>query len=129
MVALGLLLFALAALVTGGVVFADSADLSVTAFGYALPLLPIGAFFLMGTVTGLVGLVGLGLLSKGAARRRAARREARAARRERAELRAHNERLSQDLERERTNAGATADPYPVDGPATSKAGRGARHRR
>nr|MDP9101856.1 hypothetical protein [Actinomycetota bacterium] len=97
MIVLGFALFALAALVTGGVVFSDSSNIDVTAFGWTLPSLPLGVFFVLGLLTGLIGLLGLGMLANGAARGRESRRQAKLTRRRAEELRRTNERLTAEL--------------------------------
>ncbi len=118
MVALGLLLFALAALLTGGVVFSDSSSIDLTAFGVTMTAVPLAVLFVAGLLTGLVGVLGLGLLSRGAARRRALRREARLAKSEKTHLKAVNEQLSADLARERSRGAVHPEPYPA-GPAAA----------
>ena len=71
MVALGLVLLVLAVLLTLGFVLFNGGDVpGVEAFGVSLANVSVGALFLTGVVTGIVGAVGLMLILGGFARGR-----------------------------------------------------------
>ena len=71
MVAVGLVLLVLAVLLTLGIGLFNGDNVpGVEAFGVSLANVSVGALFLTGVVTGLVGAVGLALLLAGLARTR-----------------------------------------------------------
>lgn len=120
MVAFGLVLLVLAALVAAGIVLSNGDSVQADAFGVSLDNVSVGGLFLVGMVVGVVAMLGLGLMMLGAARRRAKRvavkREVRDVRGERESLAEENARLQAELER------TSATPGPAVGPPTAEPG-------
>jgi Mg2+/citrate symporter len=130
MVLLGLVLLIAATALTLAVVLPNGADVQAEAFNVSLDNVSVGGLFLVGVVTGIVGLLGLGLAIGGLTRRRrkraAAKHEVEHAQTKAHSLAEENARLQQQLERERTTspsgtpAGWHGDgtpgsqPYPSD---------------
>ncbi len=79
MVALGLVLLVLSALLTLGVVFSNTDPANAAAFGVTLSGVSIGGLFLVGVITGALAMLGLTLFLGGGLRQRhkrvAAKRE------------------------------------------------------
>jgi uncharacterized membrane protein len=69
-VAIGLVMLVLAALVTVGIVFFNGDAYSVDFFGLVISNLSIGGLFLAGVIAGVVGTAGVALLLSGGARKR-----------------------------------------------------------
>lgn len=103
MVAVGLVLIVLCALLTAGVVVTNGESVPAEAFGVSLDDVSIGGLFLVGVIVGAVAMTGLGLMLVGAARKRtkrvAVKREVRDVRGERADLAEENARLQAELDR------------------------------
>ncbi len=118
MVAVGLVLIVLCALLAAGVVLANGGSVQAEAFGVSLDKVSIGGLFLVGVVVGALAMTGLGLMLVGAARRRAkqvaVKREVRDVRGERADLAQENARLQAELER--------SAPVPTSGGAAGTSG-------
>ncbi len=70
MVALGLVLLVLAALLTLGIVFSNTDPANAAAFGVTLSNVSIGGLFLVGVITGAVAMLGLTLWLGGSVRSR-----------------------------------------------------------
>ncbi len=140
MVALGLVLLVLAALVAAGIVLSNGDSVQADAFGVSLDNVSVGGLFLVGMVVGVVAMVGLGLMLLGAARRRAKRvavkREVRDVRGERESLAEENARLQAELERTSATSGtavgaSSGEPsgtYVPRGDAPADADAPGRHR-
>jgi TRAP-type C4-dicarboxylate transport system permease large subunit len=113
MVALGLVLLVLAALLTLGIVLSNTDPANAAAFGVTLSHVSIGGLFLVGVVTGAVAMLGLTLLLGGSVRQRnkrvAAKRQVRSATGEASSLQEENARLAAELEETRRRSG----PAPV----------------
>jgi hypothetical protein len=113
MVALGLVLLVLAALLTLGIVLSNTDPANAAAFGVTLSHVSIGGLFLVGVVTGAVAMLGLTLLLGGSVRQRnkrvAAKRQVRSATGEASTLQEENARLAAELEQTRRSSG----PAPV----------------
>ena len=127
MVALGLLLILSAAVIGTGAVLDGGEKVTFELLGVTIDNVSVGAVFLAGAATMLLGVLGLWIMMKALARgrrKRSERKEATTAQRdsvseierERAELRAENERLSERLTRESrpaSSGGQSADDRPV----------------
>jgi uncharacterized protein HemX len=102
MVALGLVLLVLAALLTLGVVLSNTDPANAAAFGVSLSGVSLGGLFLVGVLTGALAMLGLGMFLGGAARKRhkrvAAKRDVRSARGEAETLAEENARLAAELD-------------------------------
>lgn len=124
MLVLGLLLIAAASVVTVGALYDGGESATVEILGRSYETTVAGVF-VVGAVTALVFMIGVWALMAGmgrSRRKRVERKEARARQREsvrsleeeRAELRAENERLSEQLAADRRSSGestsATAPP-------------------
>jgi hypothetical protein len=100
-VALGLVLLVLTALLTLGIVFSNTDPSNAAAFGVTLSNVSIGGLFLVGVITGALAMLGLTLVLGGSVRRRhkkvAARQEVRAARSDVDALAEQNARLAEQL--------------------------------
>ena len=111
MVALGLVLLVLCALVTLGIVFSNTDPANAAAFSVSLSGVSIGGLFLVGVVTGALAMLGLTLFLGGGLRKRhkrvEAKREVRAVRGEAETLAEENARLAAELETSRS-------PYPTE---------------
>ena len=118
MILLGLLLMAGCAALAADAVIQNSHAISATVFNQPISHLSLGALFVAGTVVGLLFALGLLMFTGGVGRAGRKRRErklaAREAHAETEALREHNDRLSAQLERERT-----ATPYPADSEDTT----------
>lgn len=116
MVAVGLVLLVLSALLAAGIVLSNGESVDAQAFGVSLDNVSIGGLFLVGLAVGVVAMLGLGLMLVGAARRRtkriAAKREERNVRGERETLTEENARLQAELGRSTTEAEAP-DQHPT----------------
>lgn len=103
MVAVGLVLLVLCALLAVGVVLSAGESVDADVFGVSLDRFSIGGLFLVGLIVGVIATIGLGLMLVGAARRRAkraaAKREVRHVRDERESLAEENARLQAELQR------------------------------
>lgn len=112
MIAIGLLLFVLSALVTAGIALFNSEPSNASAFGVTLSNVSIGGLFITGVITGLVGMLGLVLLLAGTARKRqrtrTAKRAASSARTAAATLTEENSRLQGQLD-----GGSVSSPGPA----------------
>jgi hypothetical protein len=113
MIILGLLLMAACAALAVDAVMQNSHAIHATVFNQPISHLSLGALFVAGAVVGLLFALGLLMFTGGIGRAGRKRRERKAAAREASTeteaLREHNERLSAQLERERTST-----PYPSD---------------
>src|SRR6476469_7460055 len=109
MVALGLVLLVLAALLTLGIVLSNTDPANAAAFGVSLSGVSLGGLFLVGVVTGAVAMLGLTLFLGGGIRRRHKRverkREVRSVRGEAETLAEENARLAAELEQTRGTGG------------------------
>jgi len=125
MIAIGLLLFVLAALLTTGITLFNGEPSNAEAFGVTLSNVSIGGLFLTGVITGVVGAVGLAMLFGGGARKRhkrvAAKREVKNARSESATLAEENARLQGQLH---DTSSTPAGNYPETTAGDSGSGRG-----
>jgi hypothetical protein len=125
MIAIGLLLFVLAALLTTGITLFNGEPSNAEAFGVTLSNVSIGALFLTGVITGVVGTVGLVMLFGGGARKRhkrvAAKREVKNARNESATLAEENARLQGQLH---DTSSTPAGKFPETSSGDSSSGRG-----
>ncbi len=123
MVAVGLVLLVLCALLAVGVVLSAGESVNADVFGVSLDRFSIGGLFLVGLIVGVLATIGLGLMLVGAARRRAkraaAKREVRHVRDERESLAEENARLQAELQRT-----AAAAPVASAGSATEDASTG-----
>ncbi len=115
MVALGLILLVLSVALAAGVALSNTDSISAEAFGVSVSDLTVGGLFLLGAAVGALALLGLGLMLRGAARKRAnkraLKREVQYVRTEQESLAEENARLQAELEQERT-----APAYPSGGP-------------
>jgi lipopolysaccharide export LptBFGC system permease protein LptF len=115
--ALGLLLLIVSVAVALGVVLSNTDATSAAAFGMTVSNITLGGLFLAGVVTGLVFMLGLGLLVSGTARQRRRRIQAkhtvRGVRSEKEQLEEENAALRARL----------AEPYPT-GEVPSGEGKG-----
>ena len=115
MVALGLVLLVLCALLGAGIALSNTDPASAEAFGVSLSNVSIGGLFLVGAVVGAVAMLGLGLMLVGAARKRAKKvamqREVASVRGEQESLAEENARLQRELEQQRADAAT----YPAGG--------------
>lgn len=115
MVAVGLVLLVLCALLAVGVVLSTGESVDADVFGVSLDRFSIGGLFLVGLIVGVIATIGLGLMLVGAARRRAkraaAKREVRHVRDERESLAEENARLQAELQRTATAASAGSSGY------------------
>jgi hypothetical protein len=120
MILLGLLLMAGCAALAVDAVVQNHGAIHAVAFNQPISHLSLGAIFVAGAVVGLLFALGLLMFTGGIGRAGRKRRERRVARREtQAEtqaLREHNERLSAELEQERTSTNAA---YPAEETATT----------
>lgn len=118
MILIGLIVLVLATVLTLGIVLPNGGDAGAEAFGVSLDNVSVGGLFLVGVVTGALGLFGLVLALGGLARRRrrraAARREVSSARTQADSLAEENARLQEQLAHERTSGSADPSPYPGD---------------
>lgn len=125
MIAIGLLLFVLAALLTTGITLFNGEPSNAEAFGVTLSNVSIGGLFLTGVITGVVGAVGLVMLFGGGARKRhkrvAAKREVKNARTESASLAEENARLQGQLH---DSSSTPAGKFPETTSGDSGSGRG-----
>ena len=116
MVVLGVLLLVLAVLVAVGIVLGNGEAVEAELFGVSLENVSVGGLFLVGVVTGVLAMLGLGLILIGAARKRAkrvaAKREVSNVRGERESLAEENARLQAELERSNY---ANTTPVPSGG--------------
>lgn len=123
MIVIGLVVLILATVLTVGIVLPNSADARAEAFGVSLDNVSVGGLFLVGVITGALGLLGLVMALGGLARRRrqrAATRHAVTSARSQADtLAEENARLQEQLTRERT--AGTSDPYAGDPPGRDAA--------
>lgn len=107
MVALGLLLLVLTGTLAVGVVLSNTDPVTASAFGLTLTDVTMGGFFLVGTATGLMFMLGLMMMAAGATRRRARRaqnqRVVRDVRTEKEQLEQENSELRERL---------SDEPYP-----------------
>jgi len=97
---------------------------SFVIFGQSLTGFSVGQVFLFGIVVGVVGMLGLAMLFGTFNRRLASRRSRRAlkgSRRESAALRADRERLTQQLDDERSERGRRPDADISGDPSTAPA--------
>ena len=121
MVALGLVLLVLCALLAAGIALSNTDPASAEAFGVSLSNVSIGGLFLVGVVVGAVAMLGLGLMLVGAARRRAKKaalkREVQSVRGEQESLAEENARLQHELEQQRAAPG-----HPAGEPRAAVAG-------
>ena len=129
MIAIGLLLFVLSALLTAGLALFNSDPSNASAFGVTLSNVSIGGLFLTGVITGVVGTLGLVLLVTGSARKRhqkvAAKREIKSARTEAATLAEQNVRLQGQLQD--TTPQPDGSGRPTEGASGSTVGAGSSH--
>ena len=106
MILLGLLLMAACAARAADAVIQNGHVIAATAFNQPISHLTLGALFVAGTVVGLLFALGLLMFTGGVGRAGRKRRErklaAREAQAETEALREHNDRLSAQLEQERT---------------------------
>lgn len=117
MIALGLVLLVLAALVAVVAALSNGDPVSgVEAFGVSFDGITAGELFLLGVAVGAVAMLGAGLMVAGAlrgrSRRRAARAEVDAEREQRESLAEHNARLRDELARRRDDTGS--EPGVID---------------
>jgi hypothetical protein len=123
MILLGLLLMAGCAALAVDAVVQNHGAIHAIAFNQPISHLSLGAIFVAGAVVGLLFALGLLMFTGGIGRAGRKRRERRVANREaQAEtqaLREHNERLSAELEQERSS---TDSPYPADETTTTTTG-------
>lgn len=114
MVALGLVMLVLAALLTLGIVFSNTDPSNAAAFGVTLDNVSIGGLFLVGVIAGAVAMLGLTLMLGGSVRRRhkrvQAKREVRTAHGEVDALAQENARLAGALEQQQTRTTETPPP-------------------
>jgi enterochelin esterase-like enzyme len=107
-VIVGVVLLVLCLALGAGIGLSNPEPTTAEAFGVTLSGLSLGGFFLLGVAIGALAMLGLALLSGGAARKRhkktAAKREIRNARGEKESLAEENARLQEELERERAAA-------------------------
>ncbi|MCU1692994.1 MAG: hypothetical protein JWM64_2085 [Frankiales bacterium] len=126
MVALGLVLLVLAALLTLGIVFSNTDPANAAAFGVTLSNVSLGGLFLVGVVTGAVAMLGLTLFLGGGIRRRhkrvEAKREVRSVRGEAETLAEENARLAAELEQSRSAGSTGTATYPADEQVAPKRG-------
>ena len=124
MAVLGLILLALSAAVGVAVALNNTSSATVEALGYSLSGLTLGGVFLVGMGVGALAMLGLWLMVRGAARKRAKKlalkREVNHVRSEQESLAEENARLQAELEQERTvypagEATATPDATPTRG--------------
>lgn len=113
MVALGLVLLVLVALLTIGVLLDNGGPVQAQIFGVTVDNVSVAGLFVVGLIAGAVAMLGLGLMLAGAARKRskrvAAKREVRDVRGEREGLAEENSRLQAELDRSRQ---ASTTPVP-----------------
>ena len=119
MIVLGVLLLVASVLGTVGIGLFNDEPSNASAFGVTLSNVSIGGLFVTGVVVGALGMLGLGLVLVGAARKRskktAVKRDVKDARGEAKALAEENARLQQKLHEEPTTGpGGASDP---DGPA------------
>ncbi len=116
MVALGLVLLVLAALLTLGIALSNTDPANAAAFGVTLSNVSLGGLFVVGVVTGAVAMLGLTLFLGGSLRRRhkkvALKREVKSVRGETETLAEENARLTSELAQSGSH-----EPYPADEPA------------
>ncbi|MCW2666402.1 MAG: hypothetical protein JWN57_1364 [Frankiales bacterium] len=102
MVALGLVMLVLAALLTLGIVFSNTDPSNAAAFGVSLSNVSIGGLFLVGVITGAIAMLGLTVMLGGSVRRRhkrvQAKQEVRTAHGEADALAQENARLAGQLQ-------------------------------
>lgn len=125
MVAVGLVLLVLAALLTLGTIFFNGAPVAAKVFGISLSHVSIGGLFLAGIVTGLVGALGLFLMLGGGLRRRRKtvqrKREVQGARGQASTLEQENARLQEELEQTRASGRpAERAPLSADQPGSAQ---------
>jgi uncharacterized protein HemX len=113
MIILGLLLMAACAALAVDAVMQNTHAIHATAFNQPISHLSLGALFVAGAVVGLLFALGLLMFTGGVGRAGRKRRErkaaAREARTETEALREHNERLSAQLERQRSTTAYPGD--------------------
>ena len=126
MVVLGLILLVLCLVLGAGITLSNTDPASAEAFGVSLSNVSIGGLFLLGAALGALGMLGLGLMLVGGARKRARKlrlkREVKDVRNEQETLAEENARLQQQLDAERTT-------YPTDGVTTDAAETRGKHAR
>jgi flagellar biosynthesis component FlhA len=125
MIVLGLLLLVAAVVVTIGIVTSHTVSTHLDLFNsQVIDKFSTGELFVLGIITGIVGLLGLFLLLGGTRRagrkRRELRTERKSKRQRERELREENARLAEQLERER----ATGNVTTADGTAGGTAAAG-----
>ncbi|HVE73959.1 MAG TPA: TRAP transporter large permease subunit [Mycobacteriales bacterium] len=124
MVALGLVLVAITALLTGGIVLSNTDTTDAAAFGVTITDVSIGALFLVGTIAGLVFMLGVMLMLAGASRRRArstaTRNQVRSAQGRAETLEEQNARLAEELAQTRAGEGSPSAPSAPDDPTSKK---------
>ena len=121
MVVVGAILLVLCVVLGVGLSLAQGGPVTAETFGVTLTGISVGTLFLLGLVVGVVGVLALGMVLSGAARKRrkksALKREVRSAHSEQETLAEQNARLQAELERER--AASLPDGGAADGSHTS----------
>ena len=101
MIVLGAVLIVLATLLTLGTVFTNGSPADANIFGVSLANVSVGGLFLVGVITGVIGMLGLSLMLGGGARKRhkkvEQKREVRAVRGQAETLEQENARLREEL--------------------------------